>query len=146
MSINMKGGMFTSQTCEWATPKGLFAELNEEFDFTLDVCASSENHLCEKYFSKEDDSLKQIWTGRCWMNPPYGREIGKWCKKALAETKSNRAELVCCLVPSRTDTTWWHECCMQGEIRFIRGRLKFGGSTNSAPFPSAVVILRASEN
>jgi site-specific DNA-methyltransferase (adenine-specific) len=74
------------------------------------------------------------------MNPPYGREIGKWMKKAVEEWK--RGNTVVCLVPARTDTAWWHDYAIKGEIRFIRGRLKFGGGKSSAPFPSAIVIFR----
>ena len=128
---------FKSQTCEWATPQGLFDEINKEFNFTLDVCATKENTKCERYYTKEDDGLSQIWEGTVWMNPPYGREIGKWMKKAF-ESKTK----VVCLVPSRTDTRWWHDYAMKAEeIRFIKGRLKFGDAVNSAPFPSAVVIF-----
>lgn len=114
--------------------------MNKEFHFNLDVCATKVNAKCEKYYTKKEDGLSQQWHGNCWMNPPYGREIGKWMKKALEASKEGA--LVACLVPARTDTAWWHEYAMKGEIRFIRGRLKFGGSQNSAPFPSAVVIFR----
>lgn len=140
MAINE--GMFSSATDNWATPQKLFDELNAEFHFELDVCASAENAKCKKYYTREVDGLAQKWNGRCWMNPPYGREIGKWIKKAYEEVANGNAELVCCLLPSRTDTAWWHDYCMKGEIRFIRGRLKFGDSKNSAPFPSAIVIFR----
>lgn len=137
MGINK--GMFTSNTDLWATPQDFFDKLNEEFNFELDVCATKENAKCEKYFTEEMDGLKQEWTGVCWMNPPYGRQIGKWLKKAY-ESSLNGATVVC-LVPARTDTKWWHEYCMKGEIRLVKGRLKFGDSKNSAPFPSAVVIF-----
>lgn len=131
----------SSATDLWATPQDFFDKLNAEFGFTLDVCASPENAKCERYFTKADDGLTQLWTGICWMNPPYGREIGKWMRKAR-ESNATGATVVC-LVPARTDTAWWHEYAMHGEIRFIRGRLKFGGHKNSAPFPCAVVIFRA---
>lgn len=114
--------------------------MNKEFHFNLDVCATKVNAKCEKYYTKKEDGLSQQWHGNCWMNPPYGREIGKWMKKALEASKEGA--LVACLVHARKDTAWWHEYAMKGEIRFIRGRLKFGGSQNSAPFPSAVVIFR----
>lgn len=132
--------MFSSKTDEWETPQALFDQLNDEFNFTLDVCALPENAKCEAYFTPEQDGLKQEWTGVCWMNPPYGREIGKWVKKAY--TEAQKGITVVCLLPSRTDTRWWHEYCMKGEVRFIKGRLKFGKSNNSAPFPSAIVIFR----
>lgn len=136
----MNQALFTSRTDEWETPKDFFDTMNKEFHFNLDVCATKVNAKCEKYYTKKEDGLSQQWHGNCWMNPPYGREIGKWMKKALEASKEGA--LVACLVPERTDTAWWHEYAMKGEIRFIRGRLKFGGSQNSAPFPSAVVIFR----
>ena len=136
-------GLFTSSTDNWSTPKKLFDELNKEFNFTTDVCASLENAKCKNFFNKEKDGLKQEWTGVCWMNPPYGREIGKWLKKAY-ESSINGATVVC-LIPARTDTAWWHDYVMKGKIRFIRGRLKFGNSKNSAPFPSAIVVFRGKE-
>lgn len=133
--------LFSSKTCEWETPQAFFDALNDEFHFDLDVCATNENTKCPRYFTEEQDGLSQQWRGRCWMNPPYGREIGKWVRKAY-ESVTGGCELVCCLLPARTDTAWWHEYCMNGEIRFVRGRLKFGDSRNSAPFPSAVVIFK----
>lgn len=133
--------MFSSKTCEWATPIEFFKELDAKYHFTLDVCATKENAKCEKFFTHEDDGLAQEWEGICWMNPPYGREIGKWVKKAF-ETASQGEGTVVCLLPARTDTAWWHDYCMKGEITFIRGRLKFGGCSNPAPFPSAVVVFK----
>lgn len=133
-------GLMSSASDNWATPQAFFDELNSEFDFELDVCADDLNAKCKRYFTKEQDGLKQEWTGTVWMNPPYGREIAKWMSKAVQSWKSGAT--VVCLVPARTDTAWWHDYAIQGEIRFIRGRLKFGNSTNSAPFPSAVVIYK----
>tara|TARA_S200002703_G_scaffold19602_1_gene15879 strand:+ start:69 stop:518 length:450 start_codon:yes stop_codon:yes gene_type:complete len=131
---------YSSKTDNWSTPVDFFSVLNKEFDFSLDVCASAENAKCARYFTREDDGLSKAWApNRCWMNPPYGREIGKWVEKAWKE--SQRGATVVCLLPSRTDTKWWHDYVMRGEIRFVRGRLKFGGSKNSAPFPSAVVVF-----
>lgn len=129
---------FSSATDDWATPAHFFNELNSVFKFTLDPCASESNHKCEKFFTAEDDGLSKDWDGeRVFMNPPYGREIGEWVKKA-SEAKA----LVVCLVPARTDTAWWHDYVVKGggTVYFLRGRLKFGGGTSSAPFPSAVVI------
>ncbi|WP_373749921.1 DNA N-6-adenine-methyltransferase [Jeotgalibaca porci] len=137
MAINK--GMMTSNTDMWATPQDFFDKLNKEFNFQLDVCAVSENAKCDKYFSPEVDGLNQEWEGVCWMNPPYGRAIGKWVKKAY-ESSLNGATVVG-LLPSRTDTKWWHEYCMKGEVRFVKGRLKFGDGKSPAPFPSAVVIF-----
>lgn len=140
MDMNNKG-MFTSNTSEWETPQDLFDELNKEFSFVLDVCATFENNKCPKYFDIKEDGLKQNWRnwwGYKWMNPPYGREIGKWVEKASIMGKT------VCLLPARTDTRWFHDYIynkLKVEIRFIKGRLKFGGSKNSAPFPSMIVIF-----
>lgn len=132
---------FSSKTCEWATPDWFFDQLDAEFHFTLDPCSSHENAKCEKHFTLEDDGLSKDWAGEVvYMNPPYGREIPKWIKKA--HDASQRGATVVCLVPSRTDTAWWHDYAAKGDVRFLRGRLKFGGHVNSAPFPCAVVIFR----
>jgi hypothetical protein len=130
---------FSSATDLWFTPQSFFNKYNEIYKFELDVCAIPENTKCEKYFTPEIDGLKQEWNGICWMNPPYGRTIKHWVKKAY-ESSVNGATVVC-LLPARTDTSWWHDYCIKGQIEFIRGRLKFGDSKNSAPFPSAVVIF-----
>ena len=130
---------FSSETDMWSTPQSFFTKYDEKYNFNLDVCASEDNAKCAKYFTETDDGLQQEWEGVCWMNPPYGREIIKWMKKAY-ESSLNGATVVC-LVPARTDTTWWHEYAMKGTIEFIRGRLKFGNSKNSAPFPSAIVVF-----
>ncbi len=132
---------FSSATDLWATPQDLFDKLNAEFAFDLDVCATPENAKVIRYFTKEQDGLAQPWSGRCWMNPPYGREIGRWMHKAYCAALFGDATVVC-LVPARTDTAWWHDYAIKGEVRFLRGRLKFGGHKNSAPFPSAIVIFR----
>ena len=139
MSTNM-AVHFSSETDEWPTPQDFFDRLNEEFHFELDVCATHENAKCPRYFTRRENGLLQQWTGVCWMNPPYGREIGQWVKKAY-ESALGGATVVC-LLPSRTDTAWWHDYCMKGEIRFVRGRLKFGDASENAPFPSAVVVFR----
>lgn len=131
---------FSSATDLWTTPQDLFDSLATEFSFSLDVCATAENSKCPAYFTPQVNGLIQKWSGICWMNPPYGRSIGAWMKKAY-EASLGGATVVC-LVPARTDTAWWHEYAMNGEIRFLRGRLKFSGHKNSAPFPSAVVIFR----
>ena len=133
--------MFSSETDMWATPQKFFDRLNAFFKFELDACATPENSKCHNFFTKTQDGLKQDWTGTVWMNPPYGREIGKWVAKAYAESRLHGSTIVC-LLPSRTDTKWWHDYCVKGEITFIKGRLKFGDAKNSAPFPSAIVIFR----
>ena len=146
MSTHMNAGIFSSRSDEWSTPQDFYDKLNEEFHFTLDVCATPENAKCVEFFTKEQDGLKQGWTDVCWMNPPYGRQIGLWVKKAL-ESAWGGATVVC-LLPSRTDTSWWHSYVIPhaAEVRFLKGRLKFGGSKNSAPFPSAVVIFRPAKD
>lgn len=133
--------MFSSETDMWSTPQQLFDSLDAKYDFTLDPCATQYNAKCDTYFDKEIDGLKQEWSGhRVFMNPPYGREIGKWVKKAYEE--SLKGALVVCLLPSRTDTIYFHKYIYgKAEIRFIKGRLKFGESKNSAPFPSMIVVF-----
>lgn len=130
---------FSSATDLWATPQDFFDIYNERFGFEVDVCATNDNAKCERFFTKEDDGLAQEWRGICWMNPPYGRAIGDWMRKAY-ESSLDGATVVC-LVPARTDTRWWHDYAMKGEVEFIKGRLKFGDAKNSAPFPSAIVVF-----
>ncbi len=134
--------MFSGKTDEWETPQDLYDEIDAEFNFTLDVCATAENKKCACYFNKQWDGLKQNWVefGSCWMNPPYGRQICKWVRKAYEE--SQKGCTVVCLLPARTDTQWFHNYCTKGEIRFIKGRLKFGGCKWNAPFPNMIVIFR----
>jgi site-specific DNA-methyltransferase (adenine-specific) len=138
--------LFTSDSAEWATPQSLIDQLSSEFTFTLDVCATQDNTKAPAFYAKEIDGLKQDWyvhgkNGACWMNPPYGRDIGKWVEKAYAE--SLKGATVVCLLPSRTDTRWFHDWVFgKSEIRFIKGRLKFVGAPSSAPFPSILAIYR----
>ncbi|MBP3406743.1 MAG: adenine methyltransferase [Kiritimatiellae bacterium] len=141
----INSGMFTSNTDLWATPQDFFDNLNAEFKFETDVCALPENAKCAHFFTPEQNGLDQEWRGVCWMNPPYGRDIVNWVRKAY-ESAQKWGTTVVCLVPARTDTAWWHDYCMKGEYRFVRGRLKFGGCKNSAPFPSAVVIFRGTQS
>lgn len=135
----MNQGMFSSKTDEWATPIDFFKKLDAQYHFGLDVCATDENAKCDRYFTKSEDGLSQEWSGTCWMNPPYGRTIGQWVKKAYDASQGGAT--VVCLLPARTDTAWWHDYCMKGKITFVRGRLKFGDGKNPAPFPSAVVVF-----
>lgn len=131
---------FSSRTDEWPTPHKFFDEVVRTWgEFDLDPCATPENAKAKRYFTKEDDGLSKKWTGKVWMNPPYGRSIGLWMQKAYESSLGGA--LVICLVPARTDTAWWHDYAMQGTVRFIRGRIKFGDSKNSAPFPSALVVF-----
>ncbi len=143
---------FQSDSVEWSTPQNVFDELNKEFGFVLDAAATKENAKCSAYYTAEDDGLLQNWTkhgGPVWLNPPYGRGIGKWVCKA-AET-ARLGTTVVCLIPARTDTRYFHahiwdvtaHAARPGvEVRFVKGRLRFGGVKTPAPFPSAVVVFR----
>jgi phage N-6-adenine-methyltransferase len=134
--------MFSSKSDMWETPWELFSPLNRQLEFETDVCAIAENAKCKNYYTPEMDGLIQEWKGMCWMNPPYGREIGKWVEKAFLSTyMMNSQTMVMCLLPARTDTKWFHDFCLHGTIAFIQGRLKFGGCKNSAPFPSMLVMF-----
>lgn len=137
----MNSGMFSSKTDMWSTPQYIFDELNLEFSFDVDVCATKENAKVDKYYTKEDDGLKQKWDGTVWCNPPYGRQISFWVEKAYKSFLDGSTVVM--LLPARTDTKWFHEFIYnKAEIRFLKGRLKFGESKNSAPFPSMVVIFQ----
>ena len=126
-----------SESSEWTTPRWLFDALNDVYGFTLDPASTHENALCAKHYTAEDDGLAQDWTGeRNFLNPPYGREIGGWVEKAATS-----AALTVCLLPARTDTRWWQTWCVRGWVRFLPGRLKFGGAKSGAPFPSAIVVF-----
>lgn len=133
---------FSSKTDDWATPQDFFDKVQKEFGLEIDVCASEENTKLPLYYTQAMDGLSRSWVGaRCWMNPPYGREIGKWVEKAA----TGGASVVVALLPARTDTKYFHEYIYNKpnvEVRFIKGRLKFGGSANSAPFPSILVIFK----
>ena len=145
--------MFSSKNNKWCTPRDFFIKLNKEFNFTLDPCATERSALCDKFFTSDEDGLKQSWKGeRVFCNPPYGREISKWVYKSLAEV-CNGCELVVMLIPARTDTRYFHDYILgKTEIRFLKGRLKFidldfqgdekDRKVSSAPFPSMLVIYR----
>ena len=143
--------MFSSLNDTWTTPKSFFGTLNDEFDFKLDAAALQSSALCPLWYgpdhAQEDwrDAFARDWQkdagGNIWLNPPYGNVIKNWIAKANVEATLGGGNIVC-LVPSRTDTRWWWEGCIQHEIRFIKGRLKFGDGKNCAPFPSALVIMR----
>ena len=130
---------YSSKTYEHETPQFLFDKLDRQFRFKLDVCATPQNTKCSRYFTLADDGLKQPWSSANWMNPPYGREISKWIQRASLNP------LTVALLPSRTDTRWFHNHIYanpKAEVHFLKGRLKFGAATNSAPFPSMIVIFR----
>lgn len=135
--------MFSSNSNEWETPQDFYNMLNKEFDFDLDPCCTEQNKKCEKHFTIFENGLAQDWSGHTiFMNPPYGREIGVWVKKAYEESRKPNTTVVC-LIPARTDTNYWHDYIFgkAKDIRFIRGRLKFGCCKNAAPFPSAVIVF-----
>lgn len=136
-----KDVLWSSRTDEWETPQDIFAKLNVELGpFTLDVCASEENKKVDLYFSKEDNGLIQDWGGHtCWMNPPYSK-VAKWVKKAYQESRKPNTRIVC-LLASRTDTRWFHKYCIHASVWFIKGRLRFHGAENQAPFPSVIVVF-----
>ena len=127
--------VFKSQSVEWATPKGVYEALDAEFQFDFDPCplGGSENGLATLFVD---------WKGkRVFCNPPYG-DVTKWLERG------RDAQLAVFLIPARTDTRWFHDLVLPfaAEIRFIRGRLKFGDAVNSAPFPSMLVVMKARES
>ena len=131
---------FSSASNEWGTPQSLFDALDFHFHFTLDPCASASNAKCKKFFTLADDGLKQSWAGETvFMNPPYGRKIGHWIKKAYEEGLKGAS--VVCLIPSRTDTAYFHDYCIKGAVLYLRGRVSFvqDGKSAPAPFPSCLV-------
>lgn len=138
----MNKALFSSNRQDWETPPDFFKKYDDSFRFTLDACAMPQNAKCRQYFTKEDDGLTKDWGGhRVWCNPPYGREISKWVKKASEEAQKPHT-IVVMLLPARTDTAWFHDYILgQAAIEFIRGRIKFVGASASAPFPSLVVFF-----
>lgn len=135
--------LFSKESDEWPTPQWLFDSLDREFGFTLDPCTNGENHKCEKFYTRLQNGILCDWgTETVYMNPPYS-DIKSWMAKAYGSAQEGAT--VVCLVPSRTDTEWWHRYAMKGEIRFIKGRLTFDGAEHNAPFPSAIVIFRPRE-
>tara|TARA_R100000008_G_scaffold57544_1_gene35589 strand:- start:2137 stop:2628 length:492 start_codon:yes stop_codon:yes gene_type:complete len=140
--------LFSSKTGEWATPQEFFDKLNWRFGpFDLDPCADPTNTKCANFFTEAEDGLSKSWEGfNSFINPPYGRGIQKWIKKAYDESRKKDTSAVM-LIPARTDTKYWHEYVMKAdEVYFVKGRLKFGDSENSAPFPSAVVVFYGSSD
>lgn len=136
--------MFSSKKMDWETPQVLFEQLNRKFKFDLDACASDENHKIDNYFTEKDDALVQKWGGNVFVNPPYGRSIGDFIKKAYEEHLRDPNRFIVMLVPSRTDTRYWQDYVIdKSTIKYIRGRLKFevdGVATDAAPFPSALLV------
>lgn len=144
----MDAVMFSSKSDLWETPQDLFDQLNKEFAFTLDVCALPENAKCADYYTPEQDGLKQPWHGVIWCNPPYGRGVGAWVRRALFAYAAGNTVVM--LLPARTDTRWFHDYIYNRknvEVRFLKGRLRFGrGGRNPAPFPSMIVIFHGEKN
>lgn len=138
--------LYSSNRDDWETPQDFFDKLNEEFHFTLDPCASHSTAKCAKYYTVEDNGLAKDWSGETvFCNPPYGRDIRQWCKKCRDEARKPNTTVVM-LVHARTDTRWFHDFVYGfAELRFVRGRLKFGGSKTSAPFPSMIAIFKNTE-
>ena len=134
--------LYSCNSVEWETPQNLFDQLNNEFHFTIDVCATSENAKCKRYYTKNENGLIQDWQNEIvWCNPPYGREINKWVEKAFNE--SAKGCVVVLLIPARTDTKYFHNFIYNiHEVRFIKGRLHFNNSDQPAPFPSMIVIMK----
>lgn len=145
MSKYINEGLYSSKTDQWATPKWLFDRLNSMFCFDLDVCADNDNAKCPTYFTKDQDGLKQDWGGhRAWCNPPYGRQINQWVRKAAQTVELNKDGVVVMLLPARTDTSWYHDYILHNPNALIiqlRGRLYFGVGDSRSPFPSMVVVF-----
>lgn len=138
----MNKALFSSNRQDWETPPDFFKKYDDVFRFTLDACATPQNAKCGKYYTKDDDGLTKDWKDhRVWCNPPYGREIARWVKKAHDEAEKSNTTVVM-LLPARTDTAWFHDYILgQAAIEFVRGRIKFVGASSAAPFPSMVVIF-----
>lgn len=135
---------FAAKSVEYETPQDLFDKMNSEFSFTCDVASTDTNAKCKQHFTKVDNGLAQPWSGVCWCNPPYGLEMPKWIRKARKEAEAGNATTVL-LIPARTNTGWWHDECMRGEIRFLRGRPRFNGGKHGLPFPLAFVIFKKAD-
>lgn len=133
---------FESASKDWETPPELFDILDKEFHFTIDIAADEQNAKVNIFYSKQQDALTKPWTGICWLNPPYGRDLKKWIKKAYVESRKT-GTIIVMLIPSRTNTVWWHTYCMRAsEIRFIKGRPKFVGAKDGLPQPLAIVVFK----
>ncbi len=135
--------LFSSRSEEWPTPDGFYSALDDEFRFTLDPCATNENAKCELFYTKAQNGLIQNWgQNRVFCNPPYGQQMPLWAKKCFEASRDGA--LVALLANARTDTRWFHDWVYgkADEIRFVKGRLKFGNATTAAPFPSLVAIYR----
>jgi phage N-6-adenine-methyltransferase len=130
---------YSNKTVEWATPTAVFARLDSIFHFDLDVCATPENAKCAKFYTKADDGLAQNWTGTVWCNPPYGRGIGEWVRKAVEASEAGATVVM--LLPARTNTVWWHAYATRGDVTFLCRGLRFNDGDVRAPFGSAIVVF-----
>jgi len=141
--VDMAGATMSSVRTDYETPHALYAGLDRKFHFTLDAAASHDNAKCKTYYTVDDDGLAKPWPGNVWVNPPYGKYLtGKWVYKAYRESFEN-SDIICMLLPSRTDTIWFHEYVMAAatSVWFIKGRLKFVGEKHAAAFPSMIVLF-----
>ena len=144
--MTIHSSLYSSRSEEWPTPQTFFDALNMEFKFTLDPCATPANTKCPRFYTKRDDGLRQSWgTHRGFCNPPYGTTMREWARKCY--DASRRGALVVLLAHARTDTRWFHDWVYgkAAELRFVRGRLKFGDGLQSAPFPSLVAVHRPTD-
>lgn len=140
--------LYSSKSENWETPQALFDDLNNKFNFEWDLCASPDNAKCINFYSKDNDGLKQIWDKTSYMNPPYGRGIDQWVKKAYEQSNKHKNTIVC-LLPVRSDTKWWHNYVMKSSIIFLLDkRLSFQktGANNKAPFPACIVVFNGNNN
>ena len=145
--MTLQKAMVSSKSNEWATPDNLFNKLDEEFTFTLDPCSTDENAKCDKHYTQKDNGLSHDWSKDIvFMNPPYGGHTGKWMRKALSD--SRKGAIVVCLIVSSTDRSYWHDYIFPyaAEIRFLRGRITFGESKSTAPFASAIVVFKKTQD
>lgn len=134
---------YSSKTTEWETPDALFAQLDAEFHFTIDPCATKKNAKCERFYTKKDDGMSQSWAGEIvFLNPPYGNAVKWWVKKCHDEAQKY-GKVIVALLAARTDTKWFHSYIYgKAEIRFLKGRVTFKGAPHPAPFPSMIVVWR----
>lgn len=139
-AAHRNNGRYNGNGRHWATPPEIFLPLNDEFGFTLDPCATPETAKCAKFYTEEDDGLSKDWAGeRVFMNPPYGKEIYAWTRKAR-----DSGALVVGLLPASCDLAWWHEDVVgRAEVRYIRGRVRFltGGPYRASGFFASVIVV-----
>jgi len=144
--MNTKSCLSTLRQEDYRTPRDLYERCNRAYGpFDLDPCASAENALTARYFTREMDGLAMTWTGRVFMNPPYSRDLGKWILKAWSSAMTTAAVVVC-LIPCRTDTKWWHTYVDGNPVHFLRGRVKFGNARDRCPFPCCIVVFGEEAN